>query len=308
MKKKVVIAGGSGFIGRTLSRVLFENGYDVVVLSRNPGRAKPFLNNQVKLAFWDMAKPDSWQEHVSGACTVINLAGENIASSLRWSAAKKDRILQSRLDACGSVMEALKKADPRPRVLVQASAIGFYGNRYDEKLDETSVPGTGFLAETAGQWEEASRAVTALGVRQVIVRTGVVLGRDGGFLSRVNTPFNFFMGGHLGSGRQWISWIHIDDEAAAIKFLMERDDLAGPFNLTAPGPLKAKDFFQKLGRVLKRPSWFPVPGFVLQILLGELATELLLSGQRVFPRRLLQAGFDFKHKDAESALRQVLGA
>jgi uncharacterized protein (TIGR01777 family) len=204
-------------------------------------------------------------------------------------------------------VEAVALAAQKPRALIQASGIGYYGNRGDELLDEASTAGTGFLSDVALKWEKSTEPVEALGVRRAIIRTGIVLGRNGGFLSRVLLPFKLFMGGYMGSGRQWLSWIHMEDEVGAICFLLEREDARGAFNLSAPQPLTAKDFFHEVGNALGRPSWLPVPGFALHMALGEMADELILYGQRALPKRLLETGYAFHYPSARKALVNLLG-
>jgi uncharacterized protein (TIGR01777 family) len=305
MPKRIIVTGATGFIGRALCKQLVEGGYEVVALSRNPKGENESLPNRMKMVNWDARTAEGWADYADGAYAIINLTGENIGSG-RWTERKKRRILQSRLNAGEAVVQAVERAESKPKVVVQASGIGIYGNRNDEILDESSRLGSGFLVEVARPWEESTRKVESVGVRQVIIRTGVVLGADGGFLSRVLLPFRLFVGGRLGSGHQWIPWIHLDDEVRAIIFLMEKEDLQGVFNLTAPNPLTSIDFFRLLGKVMGRPSWLPVPGFALRLLLGEMAKELILSGQRAVPKRLLDSGYEFKYPDAESTLGEIL--
>jgi uncharacterized protein (TIGR01777 family) len=305
MSKRIIITGATGFIGRALCKHLVERGYEVVALSRDPRKGNQSLPNQVRIASWDAKTGEGWADYTDGAYAIINLAGEGIASG-RWTQKKKSRILGSRLNAGEAVLQAVERAENKPEVVIQASGIGIYGDRNDEILDESSRPGFGFLVEVAKPWEDSTKRVESAGVRHVIIRTGVVLGADGGFLSRVLLPFRLFVGGRLGSGKQWIPWIHIEDEIGAIVFLMEEEKLQGVFNLTAPSPLTSEDFLGLLGKVLRRPSWLPVPGFALRLLLGEMAKELILSGQRAVPKRLLDSGYEFKYPDAESALRQIL--
>ena len=305
MSKLIITTGASGFIGKVLCRQLIEANYDVVALSRNPGETNKLLPNEVNVVKWDTKTAQGWVNYADGAYAIINLAGENIASG-RWTRTKKRRILESRLNAGKAIIQAVEQAKNKPRVVIQASGVGYYGGRGDEVLDESSSSGSGFLSEVAKQWEQSTRRVESVGVRHVIIRTGVVLGPNGGFLSRVILPFRLFVGGRLGSGKQWISWIHIYDEVKAIRFLLEREDLHGVFNLTAPSPLTSKNFFGVLGRVMKRPSWLPVPTFALRLALGEMAKELILSGQRVVPKRLLESGYDFLYLDAKFALREIL--
>jgi len=306
MSRRIVIAGGSGFIGKALCAELLEHGYCPVVLSRDPGRAAVGLDPRVSLVPWDGQTPQTCFQHLSGAWAVVNLAGENIASALRWTGRKKREVLASRMKAAGTLAEAIRLTAVKPAAVIQASAIGFYGDRRDEILDEASAAGTGFLAEVATRWEAAAAAIRQQGIRTVIIRTGIVLGPAGGFLQRAILPFRFFLGGHMGSGKQWVSWIHIRDEVAAIRFLIEQTGLDGPFNLTAPQPLMAKQFFSMVGQTLHRRSWLPVPAWALQMVLGEMATELLLAGQRVLPSRLQAAHFPFCYPDCPSALADVL--
>lgn len=306
MSQTVIISGATGFIGTVLVKKLVARNYHVVVLSRNPGKAAAFNSSQVKVVAWDGRSANGWGHYADGAYGIINLAGENIAAG-RWTPARKTAILQSRLAAGRAIVEAVTLSARKPRVVIQASGIGYYGNRGDTVLDETSSAGTGFLSDVAIQWEKSTEPVEALGVRRAIIRTGIVLGRGGGFLSRVLLPFKLFMGGCMGSGRQWLSWVHMEDEVSAICFLLEQDAAQGAFNLSSPQPLNAKDFFAEVGRALGRPSWLPVPGFALRMLLGEMAEELILSGQRALPARLLEAGYAFHYPSARGALNNILG-
>ena len=305
MSQTVIISGATGFIGTILVKKLVARNYHVVVLSRNPGKAAAFNSSQVKVVAWDGRSANGWGHYVDGAYGIINLAGGNIAAG-RWTPARKTVILQSRLAAGRAIVEAVTLSARKPRVVIQASGIGYYGNRGDTVLDETSSSGTGFLADVAIQWEKSTKPVEALGVRRAIIRTGIVLGRGGGFLSRVLLPFKLFMGGCMGSGRQWLSWIHMEDEVSAICFLLEQDAAQGVFNLSSPQPLTAKDFFVEVGTALGRPSWLPVPGFVMHLALGEMADELILSGQRALPARLLEAGYAFHYPSAQHALQNIL--
>jgi len=300
---RVVITGATGFIGRALCRELHKD-YQIVALSRNAERARKSIGDLAKIVRWDAKTPAGWAGEADGALAIINLAGENVASG-RWSKMRKSRILQSRIDASKAVIETIKQLKNKPRVVIQASAIGYYGPREDQQLDETSMPGKGFLASVCRDVENSTEEIEGLGVRRVVIRTGIVLGRDGGALAKLITPFRFYLGGHLGSGRQWFSWIHLEDQVAAIKFLMENENLQGVFNLTAPQPVTMKEFCKILGKVLHRPAWLNVPGFAARLALGEMADEMLLAGQRVLPNRLLDTGFDFKYANAEQALNDI---
>ncbi len=305
MSELVIISGATGFIGKALCAELIEKGYEVVGLSRNPDKVKELMPDPVSVVKWDAKSSQGWMDYADGAYAIVNLAGESIGSG-RWTNKRKERILKSRLDSGGAVVEAVEKAKNKPAVIIQASGIGYYGDSGDKILDETSSPGSGFLVEVAKQWERTTKRVESMGVRHIIIRTGVVLGKEEGFLSRIILPYRFFMGGHMGSGKQWIPWIHIEDEVKAICFLMEKKDTHGVFNLTSPYPLTSRDFSKVLGKVMKKPAWLPVPGFILRLFLGEMAGELILSGQRAMPNRLMESGYKFLYPDAESALYQIL--
>lgn len=302
----IIVTGATGFIGRVLCRRLIEVGYDVAVLTRDRDKARAVFGDRVLVAQWDAETPAGWHELASRAEAVVNLAGENIGAG-RWTADRRAKILESRVQSGRAVFEGLRLASPRPRTLIQASAVGFYGPRGDEEVDETSPSGEGFLAEIVRAWEEATRKVETLGVRRVVIRSGLVLDRSGGVLPRLILPFRFFVGGRLGSGKQWVSWVHRDDEVEAIRYLLGRTDLAGVFNVVAPEPLRQKEFARVLGRVMNRPAWFPVPSFALRKIFGDMAEETILSGQRAIPRALLREDFRFLYPDAGTALREILG-
>ncbi len=301
---RVVITGATGFIGKALCRELAKS-YEIAALSRNAEKAGKSLGQLATVVYWDGNSPAGLVSQVDGALAVINLAGENLGSG-RWNQAKKEQILQSRLDVIEAIAEAIRQAQKKPKVLIQASAIGYYGSRQDESLYETSPAGTGFLPTVCQAIERPVKNVENLGVRCVIIRSGVVLGSQAGALPRLARPFRFYLGGHLGSGKQWFSWIGLEDEVAAIRFLMDNENLHGVFNLTSPQPVTMKEFCKTLGKVLNRPSWLAVPGFILRLALGEMADQMLLSSQKVMPRRLLEAGFRFKNPEVEEALSAIL--
>jgi uncharacterized protein (TIGR01777 family) len=303
---RVVVTGATGFIGKALCFRLLEEKYEVVALSRSKEKGEEVFGTDAKVIEWDGKSSEVWQDYANNAYAIVNLAGENIGSG-RWTAEKKQSIIQSRLDAGKAVVEAVKSVEKKPKVIIQASAIGYYGLREDEIIDESFSAGEGFLANVVKKWELSTQEVESHKTRRVIIRSGVVLGKEGGAVLRLIKPFRLFVGGHLGSGKQWFSWIHLEDEIKAILFLMQREDLKNVFNLTAPHQLIQKDFARIMGKVMKRPSWFPVPGFVLRPVFGEMAKEMLLSGQRVVPRRLLEAGYRFVYPQAELALNEILG-
>jgi uncharacterized protein (TIGR01777 family) len=262
--------------------------------------------NAIKFVEWDGKSAGGWSEYAEGAAAIINLAGESIGSG-RWNEKKRQRILQSRMNAGEAVTEAVKSVKRKPEVVIQASAIGIYGNRGKETLDESSGLGEGFLAEIAQDWEDSTREIETFGVRRVIIRTGMVLGSTGGALARLLLPYRFFLGGPMGNGKQWMSWIHIEDEIRSIQFLMGHKDLSEIFNLTAPHPLQNKAFSRELGKRLKSPSWLSVPSFLLKLFLGKMAEETILSSQRVMPVRLEKAGYKFVYPDLTGAVTDILG-
>jgi uncharacterized protein (TIGR01777 family) len=300
----VVITGATGFIGRALCGRLSRHGYQLAVLTRNRDRAKAVFGDRAVAVQWDGRTAAGWLELASRAEAIINLAGENIGGG-RWTPWRKSAILESRVQAGQAVVEALRLAAPRPRTLIQASAVGFYGPRGGEELDESAAPGAGFLADTVRRWEESTREAEDLGVRRVVLRSGLVLEKEGGSLPRFLPPFRFFVGGPVGSGEQWISWIHRDDEVEAIRHLLGRRDLSGVFNLVSPEPVRMREFARALGRALKRPAWFRVPAFLLRWIYGEMAEETILSGQRVLPRALLRGDYRFLYPDLEAALGKI---
>jgi uncharacterized protein (TIGR01777 family) len=275
---RVVVAGASGLIGTELTKALALRGDEVIRLPR------------FGTAPWTVA----------GADAVVNLAGANVAGK-RWSPAYKKEILDSRVLSTRALVEAIAAAPIKPRVLVNASAVGFYGGRGDDVVDESATPGADFLAGVVQAWEAEARKAQ---VRSVQARTGVVLTPKGGALQQMLPPFKAFVGGPIGSGKQWVPWIHIADEVAAILFCIDRD-LSGPVNLAAPGIVPMKDFAAGLGRALHRPAFFAVPGGPLKLILGEFA-GVLLEGQRAVPKKLMEAGFQFRFPDLGSALRDLL--
>ncbi|MBW8041133.1 MAG: TIGR01777 family protein [Planctomycetes bacterium] len=218
---------------------------------------------------------------------------------------EKNLILQSRLNAGRAISQAVQKANNKPPLLIQTSGIGYYGDRGDELLDESSSAGTGFLADVAIQWERSVQPLESLGLRIATIRLGVVLGPHGGVIARLIPPFRFFLGGHPGSGKQWFPWIHIDDVVAVIRFLMENPDCAGPFNLTHPNPILSKDFYTLLGKAMHRPAFFPMPAFALKLVLGEMASEMLLPSIKAVPQKLLEAGYKFKFPDLSAAIENI---
>jgi uncharacterized protein (TIGR01777 family) len=301
---RVLIAGGSGLIGRALAAELVAAGREVVVLSRSPESAASSGHGAVRTVGWDGRTPAGWLAELEGAAAVVNLAGENVGDG-RWTAARKRRLASSRLEPTAAIAAAIAAARRRPAVLLQGSAVGFYGDRGEEPLDERSRPGRGFLPELCEAWEAASAPVEELGVRRALLRSAVVLARRGGALPKMARPFRLGLGAPLGSGAQRFPWIHLDDEVGAIRFLLERSELAGPFNLAAPETPTQRELSRALARALRRPLWPGVPRPVLRLLFGEMA-DVLLASQRVAPARLLEAGFVHRRPELGPALVDLL--
>lgn len=299
---RVIITGGAGLIGRALTANLTADGNEVIILSRAPERATD-LPAGVRAERWDARSADGWGGVADGCDAIVNLAGESL--SARWTAKRKRRIRESRLNGGQAVVEAVERARVKPRVVIQASGAGYYGPRGDEEVLEDAPAGSDFLGRTAVEWENSTAAVESLGVRRAVIRSGVVLSTTGGAFPLMLLPFRLFAGGPFGSGRQWFPWIHIADQVRAIRFLIENDAAQGPFNLTAPGPVTNADFGRALGRVLRRPSFVPAPAFALRLFLGEMST-VLLDGQRAVPRHMLDFGFTFRFPEVEAALRDLL--
>jgi uncharacterized protein len=301
---RVVLAGGGGLLGRALTRDLLASGHEVLVLSRNPA-ALTGLPRGARAVVWDGRNATGdWAAHLNGASAVVNLCGENLAAG-RWSAARKRLLLTSRVEPTQAIVGAIAACRARPAVLVQASGIGVYGSRGEELLSEESAPGEGYLAELCRQWEGAAAPVEALGVRRVVLRTGVVLARSGGALAKMVPPFRWFVGGPFGSGKQWWPWIHEADVVGAIRWLISRPQAAGPFHLAAPQVVRQEEFCAVLGRVLRRPALLRAPAWALQLGLGEMAS-VLLGSQCAPPSKLLGQGMSFRFPDLEVALRELL--
>lgn len=300
---RVIITGGSGLIGRALARDLGGAGHDVVILSRDPGKVGT-LPPGVRAARWDGRTAQGWVSLLDADGAIVHLAGESVAQG-RWTAQKKRRIRDSRVVSGAAVMDAVREAPVKPRVLVQASAVGYYGGRGDEVIPEDTPPGRDFLAEVCQEWEASTAEAEGLGVRRAVARTGIVLAREGGALPLMSLPFKLMVGGPIGDGRQWFPWIHLDDEVGALRFLLEREEARGAFNLSAPHPVTNRELTQTLARVLGRPGLLPAPGFALRIALGEMA-DSLLQGQRAVPSRLADLGYAFRWPDLEPALRNLL--
>ena len=291
---RVLVTGGTGLVGRPACDALRAAGHAVTIVSREPGRVP------ARAIGWDglrAAMPET--------DAIVNLAGESIASG-RWTAARKAAIRSSRVEATRALVDAAAAASPRPKVLVNASGVGYYGAHGDEPLDETAAAGTDFLARLCVEWEAEARRAEALGVRVVVVRLGVVLAPDGGALSAMLLPFRAGLGGPIGGGRQWISWVHRDDVVGLLREAVGNTEYAGPVNATSPNPVTNRDFARALGRALHRPTVLPVPGIGLRLLMGEMAT-MLLTGQRVLPKAAERLGYAWQQPELPEALERCVG-
>jgi hypothetical protein len=290
------VAGGTGLLGTALVGALQDDRHMVVVLTRRPTR-----DNEVR---WSPQYAEGlWTSALDNAHAVINLAGASIAGG-RWTTARKAAIRDSRIQATGALVKAIAALGQPPPIFISSSAVGYYGPRGDEPVTETTAPGSDFLAHVCRDWEAAASQLS-LAARVVLLRSGVVLARHGGALPQMALPFKLFAGGPAGSGRQFMSWIHLHDWVATVKWALASQHIAGPLNVTAPEPVTNEDFSRSLGRVLGRPAWLKAPSFALRLMLGEMADALILGGQRVLPAVAQQHGFAFQYPTLESALRQI---
>ncbi len=296
----VGVTGATGLIGRALTRTLTNYGHDVVAFSRSGSAAH---QPRVIPKTWRPDEPARIAAALEGLDAVVHLAGEPVGR--RWSATRKRAIRASRIEGTRALVQAIARCRKPPKRLIAASAIGFYGSRGDEEIDEDSAPGEGFLPEVCAAWEDEIRASSVPGTA---IRIGIALSPDGGALASMLPPFRLGLGGPLGSGRQWMPWIHLDDIIGAIRHFIGMDAAAlePTYNLTAPNPATNADFTRALGRALGRPAFLPAPGFAMKLMFGEMAEALLLNGARVIPRNLLRHGFRFAHPDLEPALTQLL--
>lgn len=302
---KIIIFGGTGSIGRKVVESLSLDNYNIIVISRNPGKVSQIFKGNVGVVEWDLKNEDTFREVFTGDYAILNLAGENIGARI-WTKKQKDKILQSRISITRKISEIVNRSEAKPAVFIQASASGYYGSSMDSEFDESSPLGNGFLASVCNQWENGLKLSDKKSTRIVFIRTGLVLDKNDGLIAKLKVAFNLFVGGHFGNGKQWMSWIHIQDEVNAIKFLLENNQTEGIYNLTAPKPERMRKFCKIFGAIQFRLSWFHIPAFLLRLLPGNMGEELMLSSQKVKPVRLLDAGFNFKFSNLEDALRDIL--
>jgi len=292
---KVVLTGGTGFLGSALAESLARDGHDVIAISRHAGGTYKGVRH--------VTMPGGFAE-VDGADAVVNLAGAGIADS-RWTPARKAVLRSSRINVTKAVVDACSGAAVKPKVLLSGSAVGIYGSSLDERFDESSPSGHDFLAQLCADWENAARAAEPLGVRVVLIRTGLVLGPNGGLLKKMAPPFKMFVGGPVGSGRQWMSWVHLDDWIGMMRLAISNAAIRGPMNIVSPSPVTNRDFSHALGRSLHRPSMMPLPEFAVRLMFGEMADGALLASQRVEPTVAEAAGYTFKYRNVQDALDSI---
>ncbi len=295
---KILITGASGLIGKALQASFGAKGYDMLLASRSEPKDDKHIRWSIEEGFTDPAK-------LEGVDVVVHLAGENV-SGLRWTDEKKKAIRDSRVFGTRNVVDAISKLKNKPHTFIAASAIGFYGERGEEEVTESSAAGDTFLSEISKEWEAESRRAEDAGIRTVLLRTGIVLSKDGGALSTMLLPFKLGVGGVVGSGKQWMSWISLDDEVAIINFAIENENIRGAVNAVSPNPVTNQDFTKTLGDVLYRPTFLPLPEFAVSMIFGEMGDALLLASTKVMPRRLLDAGFQFKYTDLKLAIEHAV--
>ncbi len=303
---RIIVSGASGLIGSRAVLRFAEAGHEVIALSRNPEIAKMKAgNNNIVFSKWPEPDGNIWQEWFSKPCVIINLAGANIAEG-RWTSARKELLTKSRIDTVKKIADAIKLSEKKPLLLLQASASGYYGSRPGEVLTENSEKGRGFLADLTELWENAASPLKAENVRTVFLRTSVVLANEGGALPKMILPLKLFAGAWPGNGKQYVSWIHIDDWLKAVEFIIESEEIEGEINLSSPEPLMMKELLKTAGKILKRPVWAGIPTFLLKAIFGEMAEETLISDQRIIPEKLTDAGFVFDYIKVNEALNKLL--
>ncbi|MCY7385584.1 MAG: TIGR01777 family oxidoreductase [Microcoleus sp. CAN_BIN18] len=304
---KVAIAGATGFVGSRLVERLHSEGHSVLVLARDSERARRVFPASaypnLEIVAYTPAESGDWQTSIAGCDSVVNLAGVPIAEE-KWTAARKQAILDSRKLTTAKLVEAIALVNPKPSVLVSTSAIGYYGTSETAEFDETSPAGDDFLAAVCQEWEAAAQPVKDMGTRLAILRFGIILGM-GGALAKMLPPFKLFAGGPIGTGKQWFSWIHRDDVVNLILYALQNPQIEGVLNATAPNPVRMNEFCETLGAVLQRPSWLPVPAFALEFLLGD-GAKVVLEGQKVLPKGTLASGFQYQYPTLKLALEEIL--
>ena len=302
--KKIIVTGATGSIGRRLVKELVSKGYEITIFTRNPEQSKMKIVNANKFVKWDYDKTDEWQQYINGVDAIVHLAGANL-SRRRWNNVYKKLAYDSRIISTRNLVETIKSVEQKPKVFICANAVGIYGNRYDEILDETSSLGNDFLANLCRDWENEAAKVEEIGVRRVSIRTGLVLSKDEGLLKQLYLPFKLFVGGPLAGGSQWFPWIHIDDIVGIYLHSIDNESIQGPINAASTGILRMKEFARIFGQVLNRLSIFPIPKLAMKIVAGEVADYAVMS-QRTSVEKIIDAGYKFKFENLEKALNELL--
>lgn len=296
---KILITGASGLVGKELQKSFAEKGYEMLLASRS----EPKDDNHIQ---WTIDEGFAEPEKLEGVDVVVHLAGENVSGGIRWTDEKKKAIRDSRVLGTRNVVDAISKLKKKPHTFIASSAIGFYGERGDEEVTESSAAGDNFLAGVCKEWEAESRRAEDAGIRTVLLRTGIVLSKDGGALGTMLTPFKLGVGGVVGSGKQWMSWISMDDEIAIINYAIENENIRGAVNAVSPNPVTNEEFTKTLGEVLYRPTFIPLPEFAVSMIFGEMGDALLLASTKVMPKRLEDAGFEFKFPNLKEAVENAV--
>jgi len=297
---RILITGASGLIGTALQKSFKAKGYELLLASRIEPRSENDIQWNADTGFADEDLP-----RLEGLDATIHLAGESI-SALRWTDEKKKAIRDSRVHGTRTMIETFARLVKKPKVFISASAIGFYGDRGDDEMTETSSAGDTFLSEVSKEWESESRRAEDMGIRTVLLRNGIVLSKDGGALATMMTPFKLGVGGVVGSGKQWMSWVSLDDVVGIVNYALENENLRGAVNVTSPNPVTNEEFTKTLGEVLYRPTFLPLPEFAVNLVFGEMGDALLIDSTKVIPKRLLDAGYEFKHPDLKTALENAV--
>ncbi len=301
---KIIITGGTGFIGTYLLKQLSKEPHSIILLTRGESKTTLIDRASVKYVHWDSRTHGDWMNEINGCDVVINLIGKNVFEQ-RWNENVKREILNSRIVPTTLLVEAIARAEQKPKLLISASAVGFYGDRNDEVITEESSGGNDFLAGVVNQWEGAAYKAEQFGVRVATPRIGLVLEKTGGMIGKMLLPFQLFAGGPIGSGTQFLPWIHMDDVVRGILYPLQNEQFRGIYNLVSPNPVTMKEFSTMFGKILHRPSWIPVPNFALQLLYGE-GGKVILSGQKAMPKKLQSAGYTFSYSDLKTALQHIL--
>ena len=302
--KKIIITGATGSIGKKICPRLIENGNEVIIFTRNSEKAQKVLPGVKKFIDWNYYQPDRWKNELNGIDAVIHLAGANLGAK-RWNKKYKRLAYDSRVISTRNLVEAIKNVDKKPETFICASAVGYYGDRKDEELYESSIPAENYLANLCRDWEAEAVKIEEIGVRRVSVRTGLVLDNGEGILKQMVPAFKIFLGGYLGNGKQWFPWIHIDDVAGIYLHAIGNEELSGAVNASSPGIVTMKKFAKSLGKILNRPALFPVPKFALKITAGEIADYAIMS-QRISVNNILKSGYEFKFENLDEALRDLI--